>query len=129
MAKKEKAFEQINTGRVYNTIAEATAEPEQAQEVHEEPAAQDAPQKRKARKTYTAEETLAFKESLRTTGRKGVKLPRINLAFAPDIYEFILTMSRVRGETMTQFVNVMLRQGMADYEDVYKKAQEFKNSL
>lgn len=126
MAKSKKDFGQISAGRVYNTIAEATAEPEQAQEVLEAPAAQPA---RKERRTYTPEEIQAFKDELRTAGRKGAKLPRMNIAFAPEIYDYIQTMSRVRGETLTDFVNHVLRQSMDDYADIYKKAQEFRNSF
>lgn len=64
-----------------------------------------------------------------TAGRKGAKLPRMNIAFAPEIYDYIQTMSRVRGETLTDFVNHVLRQSMDDYADIYKKAQEFRNSF
>ena len=124
--KSKKDFGQIGAGRVYSTIAEATAEPEQAQEVLEAPAAQPA---RKERRTYTPEEIQAFKDELRTAGRKGAKLPRMNIAFAPEIYDYIQTMSRVRGETLTDFVNHVLRQSMDDYADIYKRAQEFRNSF
>lgn len=125
MAKKD--FSGVNTGRVYNAIAEATAAQEytgisKPQETQEAPA-------RKPRKTYTEEEAAVFLRSLKTNGRKGVKLPRINLAFAPDLYEYIQIMSRVRGESMTQFVNLALRQHMEQHKYVYEKAIEFKNSL
>lgn len=122
MAKKD--FSQVNTGRVYGTIAEATAEPERdAQEV------QEAAKARKPRKEYSAQERLDFIQEMRTAGRKGVKLPRINLAFAPDVYEYIQIMSRVRGESMTNFVNIALRQHIEEHRDLYDKAIEFRNSL
>lgn len=119
MAKKD--FTKVNTGRVYDTIAEATAEPEQE--------TQEKQQKRKERKTYSEQETLEFMHTLKTSGRKGVTLPRRNLAFAPDIYEYVYTMSRVRGETMSQFVNMVLKQHMDENRNIYEKAIEFKNSL
>ena len=68
-------------------------------------------------------------QEMKTTGRKGVKLPRINLAFAPDTYEYVQTMARVRGETLTTFVNLAIREHMKEHADIYKKAIEFKNSL
>lgn len=112
MSKKD--FSNVNTGRVYNAIAEATAEPEQT---------------RKERKTYTEQEAAEFLQDMKTTGRKGVRLPRINLAFRPDVYAFINTMARVRGETLTDFVNVVLAEYMDEHRDIYEKAIEFKNSL
>lgn len=128
MAKKD--FSQVNTGRVYGTIAEATAEPEQeAAEVVQEAAAQEAAQERKPRRTYTEQEAAEIMQTLQTSGRKGIKLPRINLAFTPELHEYIITMSRVRGENLTQFVNYVLRQHMEEHRDIYEKAIEFRNSL
>lgn len=128
MAKKD--FSQVNTGRVYGTIAEATAEPEQeAVEVMQEAAAQEAAQERKPRRTYTEQEAAEIMQTLQTSGRKGIKLPRINLAFTPELHEYIITMSRVRGENLTQFVNYVLRQHMEEHRDIYEKAIEFRNSL
>lgn len=117
MAKKD--FSKVNTGRVYDAIAAATAE--------QEP--QEAQETRKERKTYTEEEAAEFLRTGRTSGRKGVKLPRINLAFLPDVYEYIQIMSRVRGESMTDFVNIALRQHMEEHHELYDKAIEFRNSL
>ena len=115
----KKDFSTVNTGRVYDAIAEATAEP----------AAQEVQKKRKPRRGYTEQEAQEFLKDMKTTGRKGLKLPRINLAFAPDIYDYIQTMSRVRGESLTEFVNVALLQHMEDHKDLYNKAIEFRNSL
>ena len=64
MAKKD--FSQVETNRVYNTISELTQEPQEL---------------RKPRKSYTAQEALKYMNSLKTSGRKGIALPRINLAF------------------------------------------------
>lgn len=115
----KKDFSQVNTNPVYSAIAEATAAPE----------TQETPKKRKTRKTYTEQEKHEFMQSMNTSGRKGVKLPRINLAFAPDLYEYAQTMSRVSGLNLTQFVNEALRQHMEEHKDTYKKAIEFRNSL
>lgn len=129
MAKKD--FSQLNTGRVYNTIAEATAAPaaHEVQEITPAAEAQEAQTARKPRKTYTEQEKAEFLRTLNTAGKKGVKLPRINLAFSPEVYEFIKTMSRVRGENLTEFVNMVLQEYMEEHRDIYEKAVEFKNSL
>lgn len=124
MAKKD--FSAVNTGRVYDTIAAATAEPEHTQETAE---AQETLAGRKPRRTYNAQEAAEALQTLKTSGKKGLKLPRINLAFAPDTYEYVQIMSRVRGETMTEFVNLALRQHMEEHRDLYDKAIEFRNSL
>lgn len=122
MAKKD--FSQVNTGRVYDAIADATAEPEQ-----ETQEAQQAQEAHKTRRTYTEQEAQEFTQALKTSGRKGLKLPRINLAFAPDTYEYVQIMARVTGVSMTEFVNLALRQHMEEHKDLYEKAIEFRKSL
>lgn len=116
MAKKD--FSKVNTQDIYSTqIEEAT---------QETPAA---PAKRKERKTYTTQEAEEFLREGKTTGRKGLKQPRINVAFPTDLHEYITTMSRVRGESLTKFVQHVLYEHMEQHKDIYKKAIEFKNSL
>lgn len=124
---KTKDFSQLNTGRVYNAIAEATAEPEQeAQDTQE---IDEVKTERKPRRTYTEQEAFEIMQTMKTSGRKGLKLPRINLAFVPTVYNYVQIMSRVRGETMTEFVNLALQQHMEEHRDLYEKAIEFRNSL
>lgn len=117
MAKKD--FSTVNTNPVYSTIAEATA-PAEAPGVTEP---------RKERKTYTQAKKDEYQATLRTAGRKGCKLPRINLAFAPDLYDYVRTMARARGETITDFCNHVLRQSMEENQEVYEKAIEFRKSF
>lgn len=122
MAKKD--FSGINTGRVYAQLEQVTAD-------NPEPQAETKPghKKYKDRRTYTDEEAQEAMLSMSTSGKKGVKLPRINMAFAPDVYDYCKTMSQVRGEPLTKFVNYVLRQSMNEHMDVYEKALEFRNSL
>jgi len=122
MAKKAD-FANINTGRMYDQLAEATAEPTQDQEIEK------ALPGRKKRKTYTEEETEALLQTMKTAGHKGLKLPRINVAFAPDVYNYITIMAQVRGQSATQFINHVLRLNMEQHQDIYQKAIEFRNSL
>lgn len=136
MAKKD--FSKMDTGRLFEDIAEATAAPEQepaaVQEAAEKPAAQEdagITHTGPGRKTYNAD-TAASQElmnSFKTNGRKGLHLPRINLAFSPDNYDYITTMARVRGENLTQFVNKIISEHKAEHHDIYDKAVEFRNSL
>lgn len=139
--RQRKDFSGINPGRVYDTIATATAEPEEvidmdemdpAQDTQEESATQEEHEthnERKERRTYNEEEALQMMQALKTAGRKGVKLPRINVAFAPQTYDYITTMSRVRGETMTAFVNKIILEHMQEHRELYDKALEFRNSF
>lgn len=65
----------------------------------------------------------------RTQGRAGCKAKRINMAFLPEVHEFIRTMAKVRGESVTAFVNSLLLKAMEDNKEVYEQALKFKNSL
>ena len=113
-----KDFSNVNTENIYSsTIAEAT---------QEKPAAQ---KKQKEHKTYDAQEAAEFMQDLKTAGRKGVKLPRVNLAFAPEVYDYVKTMSKISGLTYTEFINRILRDHMAAHEDTYKKAVEIRDSI
>lgn len=124
MAKKKADFSNINTGNIYSkAIAEATQEPAAT------PAAQEAAAAPKGRKTYTAQEAAEFLESMNTAGRKGVRLPRINLAFTPETYDYVKTMSKITGMTYTQFINKILQDHKESHGDIYKKAVEIRNSL
>lgn len=111
MAKKD--FTQVQANKVKSTIAEATA----------------AQEERKERKTYNKQEAHEFLQEMKTAGRKGLKLPRINVAFAPDLYEYCRTMARAAGMTYTDFVNLVLRQHMEQNADKYEKAIQFREDL
>ena len=114
MAKKD--FSTADTSSIYGTIAEATAGDQ----------AQGGP---KSRRQYMAEERMQFMEEMKTSGRKGLKLDRINMAFTPEVYKYIQVMSRVTGMTKTSFVNYAIRQHMEEHGDLYQKALEFRDSL
>lgn len=83
--------------------------------------AKPAPRGRKPRTEHSAEMLL-------NTQPDG-KLKRINMAFDNDIYEYIHIMARVIGLSMTDFVNIALRQHMKDHGEVYQNAIEFRNNL
>ena len=122
-----KDFSKVKTSPVYADIEAAVQETPEAPEVQE---VQEKPKKRyKDRKEYSPEEALAFLDSFKSAGRKGIKLPRINLAFTPENYEYIQTMSRVRGESLTAFVNWMVKTHKDQNIEMYNKAREFKDNL
>ena len=116
MAKKD--FSKVNTGSVYDTIAEATADP----------APQPIP-KRKKDTPPTAEEIQLAREQGRTRGRKGVKALRINMAFTPEVHDYIRTMAQVRGQTVTQFTEAVFRKSMEDNAGIYEQVKAFQKIL
>ena len=61
-----------------------------------------------------ADERMAL---MQTRGRKGVHLPRINMAFTPENHDFIKTMSVVTCQTMTEYLNDVIKQ----YREVYSQ--------
>lgn len=115
-----KDFTGIAAGKVKDTIAAAT---------QEAPSTQEKPKTRKPRKTYTEQEIQEFSNSLQTSGRKGMKLPRINLALTPQLYDYVRTMSRAAGLNYTEFINVILQAHKDQHEDTYQQAVKFRNSL
>ena len=54
-----------------------------------------------------------------TQGRKGHKMPRINLAFYPDNHAWLKTRSRQLGLTMTDYVNALVTKSRLDDRDSY----------
>ncbi len=110
MAAKKKDFSTVDTGRVYTAIEETLAEPQQATE----PA---------------ADELREIREAGKTQGRKGCKAIRFNMAFTPTVYEYIKTMARVRGESVTDFTNYVFVQSMEENAELYEKAKQFTESF
>ena len=125
MSKKD--FKNINTNHVYRTIENALA--------------QDVQNKYIACKAHDTQETSDvsricndFKEhemqgnSLSSNNKKS-KLPRINMSFSPKIYDYIKTMSKVSGLSITEFVNSIIENHMNKHIDQYDKTIEIRNSL
>lgn len=55
--------------------------------------------------------------------------PRINLALDPEQYDYIKTMARLQGQTMTGFINGIIAQHAADHAEIYTKAKELIKGL
>lgn len=144
-ARKKQDFSTANMEPVYSSMAEAIAAPEAADapgksdkpapqgvadvpEVENAPITQEAQQPKRIRRPsrpYTAQEVQELTEEGMTQGRKGLKLPRINLAFKVDVYNYVRTMSRVRGQSISDFLDSALRENMERNKDIYQEAQDF----
>lgn len=119
MTKAKKNFEEINTSNVFEEqIKAATAEkaPEPIPRQHRD-------------QTPTQEIIDQAREQGRTQGRKGCKMHRFNMAFSPKAYQFLSCMARVRGETMTSFVNHLIEKCADDNAGIYQQALKFRDSL
>ena len=121
MAAKKAIDFTANTGkdnRVIDAIQQVTAEPAPVEIA-----------RRSRNEAYTAEEIQIAREQGRTQGRKGVKAVRINMAFAPDVHQYIKVMARARGESVTEFTNFVFRQSMQQNADLYEQAKSFVDNF
>jgi hypothetical protein len=73
----------------------------------------------------SAEERSA---QVRTQGKKGQKLPRINLAFQPEAFEYIRTMSGFDTISVTQYINRLIFEDMERRADTLAKLKALKRS-
>ena len=85
-------------------------------------AAQEAQRIEKEQKALDAQDALA------TRGRKGIKLPRINMAFTPSNLDYIRVMAAIRGQSMTQYVNDLIERERTENGEAYRKAKELTGS-
>ena len=125
-----KDFSNLNTGRAMQQMqtAQGAQVAQDVQEVHDTQEKQG--KQRKPRKRYTAEEAQKILESGRNAkGLGGVKMPRMNMAFTPQNYDFIATLATARGQNYTEFVNHMVDLYREQYKDQYEQAKAFLNSF
>ena len=88
---------------VYGTIIGSA---QQTQEVQEE------------QQVYDAQEAQA------TQGRKGVKMPRINMAFTPSHLDYLRVMAGIKGISITRYVNSLVEKDQKENGDTYEAAKK-----
>ena len=119
MARKD--FSKVKTGSVYtveDAIQEATADPAPAE------------LPRRSRSTEPGEaEIQAARAQGRTRGRKGVKMLRINMAFSPEVYDYIKTMAQFSGMTITDFTELVFKKSLEKNYALYEQAKGFRQSI
>jgi hypothetical protein len=76
-----------------------------------------------------AEDVQEAQEELRTQGRRGYRLQRINLAFTPTNLDYIRTMAKAKGMTQTQFVNQVLDRHREQAGEAFAKIKELLGDL
>lgn len=84
---------------------------------------------KKERKTYTDEELADLKEKYLTQGRKGAKLPRVNVAFAPDLWEYVRAMARTSGMTYSGFVEQIVKEHKDAHAEEYARIMELRKVI
>lgn len=75
------------------------------------------------------EDVQEAQEELRTQGRRGYKLQRINMGFTPTNLDYIRTMAKAKGLTQTQFVNQVLDRHREEAGEAYTKIKELLGDL
>ena len=60
--------------------------------------------------TQDVQEVHDTQEVQRTQGKKGQKLPRINMAFQTVNLEYLQLISRIEGKSITEYVNNLVEQ-------------------
>lgn len=71
-----------------------------------------------------AQAVLEAQEAQATRGKKGAKMPRINMAFTPSNLDFIRVMAAIRGQNMTQYVNSLIEKERQNNSEVYEAAKK-----
>lgn len=104
----KKDFTDLDTdlGMVFGNLEQATGKKGQQGEV--------TPQEKKERE-----------EAMRTQGRKGCKAVRINMAFSSSNYNFVKTMARATGRTMTEFTNSIISAYQREHPEYMRQAEGF----
>ena len=62
-------------------------------------------------------------------GVKGSKALRINMAFTDDVYRYITLMSKIKGVSMTKFVNDIIEKDMQKNEAYLKNIEAVINMV
>jgi len=76
-----------------------------------------------------AQAALDAQEDFKTQGRRGMKLPRINMAFTPTNLDFIRVMAGISGQSMTQYVNAVIEAERQRNGEIYQRAKDLIKDL
>ena len=64
-----------------------------------------------------------------TQGKKGAKLPRMNMAFSPENYEHIEIMSKMMGSNHTQYVNDLVAKDREEKKELVEHIKELRKGV
>ena len=94
---------------VYNTIIGSAQQPQEVQQVQQVPEEQQA---------------LDVQEAQATQGRKGAKMPRINMAFTPSNLDYLRVMAGIKGQSITRYVNALVEKEREENGATYEAAKK-----
>lgn len=99
--------------------------------VHDEPLVQEAPQAHRAQDV--PQEALAqdikdmqtmLAEEHRTQGRKGCKMPRLNISLTPSGMDYVRVMAAISGKSVTRYISDLIDREAAANAAIYEQAKE-----
>ena len=64
-----------------------------------------------------------------TQGKKGQKLPRINMAFATTNLEYLQIISRIEGVSVTEYVNRLIEADKETRKDIVKEVKKLLEGI
>lgn len=97
---------------------------QEAQEVGKPYKAQEVSQAQIEATVQEMQSSIEAQENRRTQGRKGYKMPRMNMSFTPSNMDYLKTMAGIHGMTVTRFMNHIIEQHAEANAARYQKAKE-----
>lgn len=80
-------------------------------------------------KDYTGKFKESSNKAINDTPGRNKPRPGFNMSFKQENYDYVTIMSRIHGQSRTQFVNDLIESHMKENMDKYEKAQAFLNDL
>lgn len=80
----------------------------------------------------TEEEAKERRKNMKTQGRNGAKLKRINMAFSDENYDFLFTVGQFKGLSITAYVNEIIaayRQTHGVNEEILQQLRELMDKI
>lgn len=74
-------------------------------------------------------EVQYVQEAQSTQGKKGMKQPRINMAFTPENLSYLRIMAGIKGISITKYVNDLILQDREKKADTYNEAKRITESI
>ncbi len=64
-----------------------------------------------------------------TRGRKGTRMPKLNVALWADNYQYVKTVSRVVGVSMNDFINQIIQQHSERHPEILQQALDIMEKI
>lgn len=100
-------------------------EGQQAQETRKPYKAQEASQEQLAAVVQEMQAHIEAQEARQTQGRKGFKMPRMNMSFTPSNMDYLKTMASIHSMSITRYLNHIIERHAEVNAARYQKAKEF----